>query len=310
MKKTVTIAIPVYNGEKYIAEALNSIKNQEYKPDKIIICDNQSDDDTINIINQFSKQNSNFDIQLTINEENIGPYNNFTKCKEVCDTDFLVILSSDDRLKPSTIEKQINFYKNHPEYAIVGGNASYVDSEGEVIVEAKIKDDLLFTKGQILELVENTSLWIIPSSIMYNMEIIREIGWWDGKFVGQDERYYPQVLSKHPIAVLKDRLVDFRLHPESDGWKDNVSSFNSKINYFKLNIASADYEPDSERRKKAEKYMKKWASDKSIELGSIVWKKYKRRWIGLKYWFFGIKLSPKSLIQKSTLKTVAKTFLK
>ena len=289
MKKTVTIAIPVYNGEKYIVEALNSIISQELKPDKIIICDNQSTDDTINIVNEFSKKHSNLDIQLIRNEENIGPYNNFTKCKEICDTDFLVILSSDDRLKPATLQKQISFYEKHPDYAIVAGNASYIDSEGKVIVEAKEKNDLLLAKGQILELAEETSLWIIPSSIMYNIKLIREVGWWDGKFVGQDERYYPQVLSKHPIAVLKDRLVDFRLHPESDGWKDNVSSFDSKLNYLKLNIASVNYEPNIERRKKAKKLMKKWASEKSIELGSIVWKKYKHPWTGFNRYPTGLK---------------------
>jgi len=309
MKKTVTIAIPVFNGEKYLEEALHSIIIQDYKPDKVIFCDNQSNDNTINIIKQFQKQNSNLKTELFINEENIGPYNNFRRCYELCDTDFLLILSCDDRLKQATIDLQMKFYAEHPDFALVGGNASYIDENGKSIVDAKTKHDLLFEKGQILELMESTSLWIIPSSIMYNMNIIREVGWWDGKFVGQDERYYPKVLSMHPVAVLKERLVDFRLHTESDGWKDNVFSFKSKISYFKLNIASANYETSEERQKKAKKYMKKWASDKSIELGSIVWKKYKRPWTGFKYWLFGIKQNPTTVFQKKSIKTIVKTFI-
>lgn len=80
MRKTITVAIPVYNGEKYIVKALHSIALQSIKVDEIIICDNQSNDKSLDVVKRFAEEHPSINLKIHINPHNIGSLPNFKKC--------------------------------------------------------------------------------------------------------------------------------------------------------------------------------------------------------------------------------------
>ena len=88
----ISVGICTYNGEKYIREQLESIINQSIKPDEIIISDDASEDNTIQIIESILSES---DISYIINKNDVrqGLHSNFTKCFELCTGD--VIFSCD-----------------------------------------------------------------------------------------------------------------------------------------------------------------------------------------------------------------------
>ena len=110
MKQTVTVSIPVYNGEKFVLQALKSVIDQTIKVDELIICDNCSSDKTIQLIKDFQSAHKDHKIKLILNEVNIGFQNNFIKCYYSAKTDFLVILHVDDILKQNDFVEQFNFF--------------------------------------------------------------------------------------------------------------------------------------------------------------------------------------------------------
>jgi len=69
MDKTVTVSIPVYNGERFILEALQSVINQTVKVNQIIICDNLSNDKTTHLVQQFIEDHKDWNIVIHINKE-------------------------------------------------------------------------------------------------------------------------------------------------------------------------------------------------------------------------------------------------
>ena len=73
----VSIGLPVYNGERYLAEAIESLLAQDYQNIEIIICDNASIDTTPQICQQFQQKDSR--IQYFQNKTNIGASNNFNR---------------------------------------------------------------------------------------------------------------------------------------------------------------------------------------------------------------------------------------
>ena len=90
----VSVAIATYNGEKYIKEQIESILNQTYKNIEIIICDDNSTDNTIGIINEyFSKYNN---IKYFVNKNNLGLNNNFAKAIKLCTGEYIAISDQDD----------------------------------------------------------------------------------------------------------------------------------------------------------------------------------------------------------------------
>lgn len=291
MKQKVTIAIPVFNGEKYILEALQSIIDQTIKVDQILICDNQSTDNTSKIINRFKKEHENWNIKLHTNKTNIGNIRNYNKCMELCQTDYLLILSSDDRLKKETIKKQLNFFETHPELALVGGVVDYINSNGEIIVHSKKSEDRIYNKGELLEFISKTRLWVQHSAVLMKTKFTNTIGFWDSKNIGGDERFWAQVLLSYPIAFLGDTLAEERRHSEQLGNREHLR-YKDKILHFETNYKVANFESNPQRIKKTKKVINDWIASQSIFVSNSVWKKTGKKKLAMKYWIYGLKKNP------------------
>lgn len=101
----VSIIVTTYNGEKYLLEQLNSISNQTYKNIEIIICDDASNDNTVNIIKGFSQLQHN--VSYYISEINKGVNRNFEQGFLKAKGEFIAIADQDDIWLPNKIEEQI-----------------------------------------------------------------------------------------------------------------------------------------------------------------------------------------------------------
>ena len=110
----VSICVPVYNGERYLLECLNSIAAQTYKDFVAIVVDNCSYDDTKYICERFIDDRF-FYIR---NEENIGSLGNHNRCLDLAHTKYIKILSSDDVLLPTVLEAQVAALEEHPDVGI------------------------------------------------------------------------------------------------------------------------------------------------------------------------------------------------
>lgn len=97
-----------YNSSKYIKEQLDSIFPQLQENDEIIICDDCSKDNTIEIISSYKDPR----IKLYNNETNLGPNHNFEKCLSKANGDIIVISDSDNVWLPGKIDKIIPFFDN------------------------------------------------------------------------------------------------------------------------------------------------------------------------------------------------------
>ena len=78
MSESISVAICTYNGARYVREQLESIANQTQLPDEVVICDDVSEDDTLNILNDFASQ-GRFAVRIVANSERLGPARNFEK---------------------------------------------------------------------------------------------------------------------------------------------------------------------------------------------------------------------------------------
>ena len=90
-----------YNGEKYISQQIDSILNQEFTDFNLIICDDQSTDQTIQIIKEYMQKDSR--ISLYINESNLGYNQNFMKLIQLSNAPFFSIADQDDIWYPNQL---------------------------------------------------------------------------------------------------------------------------------------------------------------------------------------------------------------
>lgn len=122
----ISIAMTSYNGEKYIAEQLDSILTQTYDNFELIICDDCSKDSTVKIIKDYCGKDSR--IKLYVNEKNLGFKKNFEKAISLCKGEYIALSDQDDIWLPEHLEK---LYKMIGNYTIACDNALIIDETGK-----------------------------------------------------------------------------------------------------------------------------------------------------------------------------------
>lgn len=123
-KALVSVGIPVYNGEKHIHGAIDSILEQSYKNIQIVISDNASTDKTQDICNDYCKKHPN--IKYVRQPCNIGSVENFKSVLQMADGEYFMWLGHDDYLSRNYVEICLQKLIEHPDYALVSGMPIYV----------------------------------------------------------------------------------------------------------------------------------------------------------------------------------------
>ena len=142
----ISVAMCTYNGEKYIKEQLDSIFNQTLKVDEIIICDDLSNDKTINIIEDFN-QNYPDIISLFVNEINLKSVKNFEKAISLCTGEIVFLSDQDDKWVESKVENYLEFFKNNPNIDVIASNGFCINKDSKIIDSYTIWDIPSFLKS-------------------------------------------------------------------------------------------------------------------------------------------------------------------
>lgn len=115
---TIAIAMATYNGEQYIYKQLESIVNQTRKPDKIVIIDDASTDETVTITKNILTE-SHIPFEIIINDHNIGARDSFFKSIEYINQDIVFFSDQDDIWIRNKIEVMANVFEQNKDCALV-----------------------------------------------------------------------------------------------------------------------------------------------------------------------------------------------
>lgn len=105
-KYKLTIAMPVFNGSRYVLQALESLVTQSFNDFQILIYDDASDDNTYEICVNFSELHDN--IKVFRNRHNLGPHENFLQILKECDTELFLWASQDDIWAPNFLTELVS----------------------------------------------------------------------------------------------------------------------------------------------------------------------------------------------------------
>lgn len=131
----VSVAMCTYNGEKYIKEQLESILYQSRKVDEIIICDDGSKDDTLEICKSVLEK-SDIKFVLCVNDKNLGFAKNFYQAIKLCSGDIIFFCDQDDVWKKNKVERTIQIFEENTNVLLIFSNAYITDEH------LNIKNDL------------------------------------------------------------------------------------------------------------------------------------------------------------------------
>lgn len=99
----ISVAMCTYNGEKFLSEQLNSFAEQTVLPDELVIFDDASQDNTIDILTTFT-EHAPFVVRIHRNSSSVGVIKNFALAIEACKGDYILLSDQDDVWLPDKIE--------------------------------------------------------------------------------------------------------------------------------------------------------------------------------------------------------------
>ena len=206
----VSICIPVYNGEKYIKECINSVLSQKLKNFELLILDNCSLDSTEEII----KSIKDVRIRYIKNSNNIGSINNFNKCVELAVGKYFLLLPHDDILLPGSLEKFV-VKLNDPNIGFVYSAIKVINEDGNTLKTIiNHNESKLFSPEEALrDIVDN----FMPIQLaLVRMDIMKKLVSFDIKYgLFCDAQFWVRVIFDNWKAFYyTESLSCHRIHSE------------------------------------------------------------------------------------------------
>lgn len=134
----VSIGLPVYNGENYIKEALDSILAQTYTDFELIISDNASTDGTQEICEAYAAKDPR--VRYHRNEQNLGGAGNFNHVVELSRGEFFRVAHHDDILEPECVETCVELLDQEPDVILCYTDATMIDEHGKPFEPTRSRD--------------------------------------------------------------------------------------------------------------------------------------------------------------------------
>ena len=206
----VSVIIPVYNYERYLAEAIESVLNQTYGRVEVIVVDDASTDRSSEVAKGFADRGVRYCYQ---DRAGIGPARN--RGAELAQGDFIAFLDADDRWPEYKLERQLSAFQNDPALEMVFGQAVQLHNGAEW--EAGVKDGKLPVAGMVPGMVAGTML--------IKRDAFRRVGEFPGGLkVGEFIDWYARAVElKIRSLVLPDLFLWRRIHDSNTGVRERQS---------------------------------------------------------------------------------------
>lgn len=204
----VTVLMSVYNGRRYLSQAIESILNQTWHDFEFLIINDGSTDNSREIIKSFDDPR----IRLVDNSENIGLVSSLNRGLELAQGELIARQDADDLSYSDRLNKQVRFLERHPEIILLGTSVKTIDESGRPHpVKWEVPTGLAAIRWHLM--FENA---FVHTSTMYRRNIVRDIfGGYDTTFArAQDYELWSRIARKYPVENLASVLVAHRfLYP-------------------------------------------------------------------------------------------------
>lgn len=218
---TISVLMPVYNAERYVAKAVQSILDQTYRDFEFLIIDDGSTDGSLAILREFEKLDPR--IRL-ISRPNTGIVVALNEMLGLARGEFLARMDADDVAMPQRFEVQIDFFRSRPGVACVGSFVEFIDARDRLLrIEntAHENDDI---QSRLLR----GECPICHPSVMMRAKAVRDVGGYRASFQPAEDRdLWLRLGERFELYNVPKRLLRYRLHSGSVSERDREAQISA-----------------------------------------------------------------------------------
>ncbi len=213
-----SVAMCTYNGALYLRDQLESIAAQHRQPDELIVCDDQSVDETREIICAFASASS-FPVRLHVNESRLGIIRNFERAIRLCAGDIIVLADQDDVWHKEKLQRIGKVFSSNTETGLVLSDAEVVDKDlcsmGYYLWQATFnrKEQKLFDKGEAFSVLSthNVATGATMAFRAKYRDLILPIP--DDTPLIHDGWIASLIAAVAEVSLIREPLIKYRQHP-------------------------------------------------------------------------------------------------
>lgn len=205
MPNKISVIMSVYNGSRYLQEAVNSILVQTFNDFEFLIIDDGSTDDTWEILSKYAAKDSR--IKLSKNITNIGLTQSLNKLLKLVQGDYIARMDADDVSLPIRFEKQVKTLEENLDIVLVSSELEYINSEGQAIGRSQRSDIPKVVAWNLLFYNHVGG----HSQVMFRKEIIKKLGGYSADFrYAQDYELWLRLIKLGDCMILPEVLLQYR----------------------------------------------------------------------------------------------------
>ena len=212
----VSVCIPTYNSQSFILDTIESVLQQSYQNLEVIICDDCSHDQTVEIIRSIQDAR----IKLFQNETNLGIEGNWNKTLLKASGHYAKVMGADDILASDCIQKQVAVFEDptHDDVVLVSSHKNVIDERGKIVITRKFPG-----KGKIAGLTaikmclhRGTNIIGEPVAGLFRMKLLQQSGYYNGENMYMiDIDLWSRMLKFGSLFVVDQTLYSFRISRSS-----------------------------------------------------------------------------------------------
>lgn len=228
----ISVLLPVYNGERYIAETIESVLTQTFSNFELIIINDGSTDNSLALLESYAKKDNRCRLY---NRANKGLVETSNELVSLASCEIIAWLDHDDVCMPNRLQKQFDYLNNHPECVAVGSDVLFIDKDGRHVCE-------FFTSKSHAEIdafnISGAGSCICNPSVSMRKSVLVALGGLRSEYVyAQDLDCYLRMAEIGEIAIIPEVLLHYRLHLGSASYalkQQQITSSQMAINAAKL----------------------------------------------------------------------------
>ncbi len=223
----VSIGIPNYNYAHYILECLGSVANQTYQHIELVIVDDLSTDNSIEVIDKWIRNyTGNIKINFIKNNANVGLTKVCNIILKNAKGKYFQTLDADDLLLPNKIQQQVGLLSGKENTALVYSNIGVINQAGQMIENDYLNrigyDKNNMPNGKIHEALFNFNFIPLPS-VLINTAMALDAGGFDETLQVQDYYLWLKLSRKHNVLYVPENTALYRVHQSSMSNNSNTN---------------------------------------------------------------------------------------
>jgi glycosyltransferase involved in cell wall biosynthesis len=200
----LSIVMAVYNGENDLQQTLESILAQSFNDWELIVIDDKSADATLDIIEQYRKQDTR--IRILTNSENLKLAASLNRGIGIAKADWIARHDCGDLSHPQRLQKQVDFLRLHPELILLGTAYTIIAPDGQPLITMPMPT----TDGAIRQTMRHQNPFA-HGSVIFRKEAFKRVGSYNSSFpAAQDYDLWLRLCQEGQMANLSESLYFWR----------------------------------------------------------------------------------------------------